>query len=101
MEAVGIPQVPVNPAHGIQPRYARHNGQPATVWSMNNATRMWIWGFAAGVFLMTAITGLGGVLDGAGWSAWLQLIGGIVVVVAAIFLGIKGSRADSGSGPKT
>ncbi len=64
---------------------------------MKTVVQMWIWGFAAGVFLMTAINGLGGVLNGGGALAWIELIGGVVVVVAsiAILLRVRSAKAQT------
>ena len=64
---------------------------------MKAVVQMWVWGFAAGVFLMTAINGLGGVLNGGGALAWIELIGGVVVVVAsiAILLRVRSAKAQT------
>lgn len=59
-------------------------------------TRMWLMGFAAGVFLMAAIQALGQVLDGGGALAWIQLVGGSVVVVASVAVLLQARKADSG-----
>ena len=70
---------------------------------MKAVVQMWVWGFAAGVFLMTAINGLGDVLSGGGALPWVELIGGgvvvggVVVVVAsiAILLRVRSAKAQT------
>lgn len=64
---------------------------------METLTRMWIWGFAAGVFLMTAIEGLASVISGEGPLAWVQLIASLVVVGASVSLLFKARTAQTGS----
>jgi hypothetical protein len=73
---------------------------PTSGWSrsysgqMSVGTKMWIWGFVAGVCLMGAIQALGQVLDGDGWLSWIQLVSGIVVVAASVGLLLQARRAD-------
>ena len=64
---------------------------------MKTVVQMWVWGFAAGVFLMTAINGLGDVLSGGGALPWVELIGGVAVVVAsiAILLRVRSAKAQT------
>ncbi|MEI8084400.1 MAG: hypothetical protein WCI74_21375 [Actinomycetes bacterium] len=66
---------------------------------MNTITKMWIWGFAAGVFLMAAINGLATIIAGSGVLGWVQMIGGIVVVVASVVILLQARKADSDSRP--
>ena len=61
--------------------------------------KIWIWCFAAGLFLMAAINGLANVIDGNGWLAWAQIVGSIVVVVAAVAILSKERQAERGAQP--
>lgn len=47
-------------------------------------TKMWLWGFAAGVFLMAAIQALAGVLAGDGVVPWVQMLASILVVIGSL-----------------
>lgn len=60
-------------------------------------TKMWIWGFVVGVFMMAAINALASVLDGGGVTAWVQMIGSAVVVFAAITVSLRLRKAEDNS----
>lgn len=66
---------------------------------VKTTAKMWIWCFAAGLFLMAAINGLANVIDGNGWLAWAQIVGSIVVVVAAVAILSKERQAERGAQP--
>lgn len=81
--------------------FARAIQPPASLAHMRIVDRMWVWGFVAGVFLMGAINSFASAINGGGGSDWIQMVGSLVVVLAAIMVSLRLRKTESATRTQT